>query len=333
MVTGSDTLKRKTVLVTGAGGFIGSHLAERLVEHVGEVRALVRYSSSGTRGWLEGSPQADHIHFYYGDICDRDFMLKAMGGVDVVFHLAALIGIPYSYHSPDAYVRTNVLGTTNVLQVARDLGTERILVTSTSEVYGTALHVPISEDHPKQPQSPYSATKIAADSIAESFWRSFEMPIGIVRPFNTFGPRQSARAVIPTIISQCIAGSEAIRLGNLAPTRDLNFVANTVDAFLVCATHPAALGTAINFGYGQEISIGDLARRIINLIGSGAEVVSEDERLRPSASEVARLLADNEKARRLLGWQPRISLDQGLQRTIDWVRQHMNVYRPREYAV
>ena len=331
--TPGTSLGGRNVLVTGAGGFIGSHLTERLAAEGANVRAMVRYSSSGSRGWLERSPHAAGIDFRYGDISDRDFVRKAMDGCDVVFHLAALIGIPYSYVSPDAYVRTNIVGTMNVLEAARQLGTGRVLITSTSEVYGTALTAPISEEHPKQPQSPYSATKIAADCMAESFWRSFDLPVGIVRPFNTFGPRQSARAVIPTIISQCLAGAEEIRLGNLSPTRDLNYVDNTVDGFLAAADGDAAMGQALNFGFGQEISIGDLAERIVSLTGSNARIVSEEQRLRPDRSEVERLLADNTKAREATGWEPRVGLDEGLTRTIEWMREHLGAYRVGEYMV
>lgn len=327
------SLSGRTVLVTGAGGFIGSHLAERLVAEGATVRAMVRYSSSGMRGWLENSEHAGDIDFRYGDISDRDFTLSTMQGCDVVFHLAALIGIPYSYVSPDAYVRTNVVGTTNVLEAARRLETPRVLITSTSEVYGTALTAPIAESHPKQPQSPYSATKIAADCIAESFWRSFGLPVSIVRPFNTFGPRQSARAVIPTIISQCLAGAKEIRLGNLTPTRDLNYVDNTVEGFLAAAVSDAAVATAVNFGYGEEISIGDLAQRIIELTGSDAKIVSEDQRLRPDQSEVERLLADNTLAREATGWTPKVGLDEGLTRTIEWMESNIGAYRVGEYMV
>ena len=331
--SGGSTLEGRTVLVTGAGGFIGSHLAERLAADGAKVRAMVRYSSGGSRGWLEASKHAEAIDFRYGDISDRDFVRNAMDGCEVVFHLAALIGIPYSYVSPDAYVRTNIVGTMNVLEGARQLETPRTLITSTSEVYGTALTAPIDEGHPKQPQSPYSATKIAADCMAESFWRSFDLPVGIVRPFNTFGPRQSARAVIPTIISQCLAGAEEIRLGNLTPTRDLNYVDNTVEGFLAAADSDAAIGQAMNFGFGEEISIGDLAERIVALTGSKARVVSEDQRLRPDRSEVERLLADNTRAREATGWTPRVGLDEGLRRTIEWMQGNLGAYRVGEYMV
>lgn len=332
-MTATGDLKNKTVLVTGAGGFIGSHLAERLVGEAGKVKSMVRYSSTGTRGWLDKSERAADMEFVYGDISDRDFVEASMKGVDVVFHLAALIGIPYSYVSPDAYVRTNIEGTMNVLQVARSMATEKVLVTSTSEVYGTALIAPIPESHPKQPQSPYSATKIAADCLAESFWRTYDLPVGIVRPFNTFGPRQSQRAVIPTIITQCLAGAKSIKLGNLTPTRDLNFVDNTVDAFVVASKSSASVGTALNFGYGQEISIGDLAKLIIELTGADCEVESEDMRLRPEKSEVERLLADNSAAKAALGWNPQVSLGDGLKRTIEWMRANIGRYRVGEYTV
>lgn len=328
-----SALSGKQVLVTGAGGFIGSHLAERLVAEGANVRAMVRYSSTGTRGWLDRSERASDMEFVYGDISDRDFVRGAMKDCAVVFHLAALIGIPYSYVSPDAYVRTNIVGTTNVLEAGRQLETPKILVTSTSEVYGTALTAPISEDHPKQPQSPYSATKISADCIAESFWRSFDMPVTIVRPFNTFGPRQSARAVIPTIISQCLGGAKEIRLGSLTPTRDLNYVSNSVEGFLSAAIADGIGGDALNFGFGQEISIGDLAKKIIALTGSDATIVSEEKRLRPDRSEVERLLADNSLAKAKTGWEPAIGLDEGLQLTIDWMRENLGAYRVGEYMV
>jgi len=322
----------KTVLVTGAGGFIGSHLAERLVESRAKVRALVHYNALGSKGWLDSSPALDQISVMAGDVCDRDSVRAAMEGAEVVFHLAALIAIPYSYRAPDSYVRTNVVGTLNVLQAARDLGVGRVVHTSTSEVYGTARYVPIDEAHPLQGQSPYSASKIGADKMAEAFHLSFGLPVTTVRPFNTFGPRQSARAVIPTIISQCLNGGP-VRLGSLHPTRDLNFVSNTVDGFLRAALESAAIGKTINLGSGREISIGDLAALIGRMMDHRLELVSEDQRVRPEKSEVERLLASNELAGSLLNWRPVVSLEEGLQRTIDWVKANRERYRATTYTI
>jgi len=322
----------KTVLITGAGGFIGSHLTERLTELNARVRAMVHYNALGSAGWLDASPWRDKIEVVAGDIRDRDSVKTAMQGVEVVFHLAALIAIPYSYRAPDSYVRTNVGGTLNVLQSARELGVKRIVHTSTSEVYGTARLVPIDEAHPLQGQSPYSASKIGADKMAEAFHLSFGLPVVTVRPFNTFGPRQSARAVIPTIIAQCLNG-RTVRLGSLHPTRDLNYVSNTVDGFLRAALVPAAIGRTINLGSGREISIGDLAALIGRLMDSPISVVSEDERIRPENSEVERLLADNALAASLLKWQPAIGLEEGLRRTIEWVKANREKYRPDTYTI
>jgi NAD dependent epimerase/dehydratase len=322
----------KTVLVTGAGGFIGSHLTERLAELKAKVRALVHYNALGSSGWLDASPWRDKIEVLAGDICDRDSVRTAMQGTEVVFHLAALIAIPYSYRAPDSYVRTNVVGTLNVLQSARELGIGRVVHTSTSEVYGTARYVPIDEAHPLQGQSPYSASKIGADKMAEAFHLSFGLPVVTVRPFNTFGPRQSARAVIPTIITQALKG-KTVRLGSLHPTRDLNFVANTVDGFLLAAATPAAVGRTINLGSGREISIGDLAALIGRLMDCPITVKSEDQRIRPEKSEVERLLASNALAASLLKWQPAISLDEGLRQTIEWVKANRDKYRPNTYTI
>lgn len=322
----------KRVLVTGAGGFIGSHLTERLVELGASTRAFVHYNAMGTWGWLDQSPTRGEVDVLAGDICDRDSVRKAMHGVEIVFHLAALIAIPYSYQAPASYVRTNVEGTLNVLQAGRDLGVERLIHTSTSEVYGTAQYVPMDEKHPLQGQSPYSASKIGADKMAEAFHRSFNFPVVTVRPFNTFGPRQSARAVIPAIITQCMAG-EIVRLGNLAPTRDLNYVANTVDGFVRSAAQPGILGKTINLGSGREISMGDLANLIAKLMGSPIRIEQDEERLRPDGSEVDRLLADNNLARSLLDWKPATDLETGLQITIDWMKQHMERYRKNDYII
>ncbi len=320
------------MLVTGAGGFIGSHLTERLVQAGARTRALVHYNALGTWGWLDHSPHREAIDVIAGDITDYHSVRAAVQGIEVVFHLAALIAIPYSYQAPDSYVKTNIQGTLNVLQAARELGTARIIHTSTSEVYGTARYVPIDEQHPLQGQSPYAASKIGADKLAEAFHRSYGTPVVTVRPFNTFGPRQSARAVIPAIITQCLTG-ETVRLGNLHPTRDLVYVANTVDGFIKAAEAPDAIGRTINLGSGREISIGDLAALIIRLVGRDMTITTEQQRMRPEQSEVNRLLADNTLARQLLGWEPSVSLEEGLTRTIEWLREHMERYRPGVYAV
>ena len=321
----------KKVLVTGAAGFIGSHLTETLVARGAGVTAFARYNSNGAVGWLDGSPVRDDIKVVSGDIRDYESVLLAMTGVDVVLHLAALIGIPYSYEAPGAYVETNITGTLNVLQAARMLGTERIVHTSTSETYGSALRVPIDEEHPYQGQSPYSATKIGADMLAQSFFLSFNLPVVTVRPFNTYGPRQSTRAVIPTIITQAL-GSNEIRLGSLTPTRDMNFVLDTVEGFIAAAAAgPDAIGEAINLGTGKEISIGDLAEKINNLVGRDVPVVCENNRMRPEGSEVDRLCADASKAAKLLGWTPAHTLDEGLNQTIDWVRENLERFRVGQY--
>lgn len=322
----------KKVLVTGGGGFIGSHLVEKLVALGARTRALVHYNARGSWGWLDQSAVATEVEIVAGDICDPGSVNGVTDGVEIVFHLAALIAIPYSYTAPESYVRTNVQGTLNALQAARQFGVSRFLHTSTSEVYGTARTVPIHETHALQGQSPYSASKIGADKIAESFHLSFGVPVVVVRPFNTFGPRQSARAVIPTIISQLLDGSGVIKLGSLHPTRDLNFVANTVEGYVAAAEHDAAIGQTINFGSNREITIGDLAQLIIRLVGTDAHIESESQRLRPAQSEVERLLADNSRARELLGWEPRVTLEEGLQRTIEWLRENRHWYRTGIYA-
>jgi len=321
----------KRVLVTGAGGFIGSHLAERLVELGADVQALVHYNALGTWGWLDRSPRRAEMTVIAGDVCDRDSVRQAMQGAEIVFHLAALIAIPYSYHAPLSYVRTNVEGTLNVLQAARELGVERVVHTSTSEVYGTARRVPMDEEHPLQGQSPYSASKIAADKLAEAFYLSFGLPVVTLRPFNTYGPRQSARAVIPTIITQALTGP-VVRLGSLTPRRDLNYVSDTVAGFVCVAGAPGAIGQVINVGSGQEITIGDLARTILDLLGRDLPIVCEEQRIRPENSEVERLCADNRQAR-ALGWQPQVTLQEGLLRTIAWVEEHLEQYRPAIYAI
>jgi NAD dependent epimerase/dehydratase len=315
-------LAGKKVLVTGADGFIGSHLVEALLDEGIDVKSFVYYNSFNSWGWLDTLDEQVRtgLDVFAGDVRDPNGMRTAMQGCDAVFHLAALIGIPFSYHSPDSYVDTNVKGTLNVLQAARDLELERVVVTSTSEVYGTALSVPITEDHPLQGQSPYSASKIGADKIAESFHLSFDLPVTTVRPFNTYGPRQSERAVIPTIIGQLLRGAETIELGALSPTRDLTYVTDTAAGFIALAESDAAIGRAINLGVGEEISIGDLAERIISVSGSEAQVVSTEERSRPEGSEVQRLLSDNSLAKELTSWSPQVSLDEGLALTIEWFR-------------
>ncbi|MGC8960709.1 MAG: SDR family NAD(P)-dependent oxidoreductase [Chloroflexia bacterium] len=324
----------KTVLVTGAGGFIGSHLTERLAREGARVRAFVRYTSRHDIGLLAFLPQdlLRDIEVIYGDLRDGEAVRAAMKGVEVAFHLGALISIPYSYLHPREVVETNVLGTLNILLAARDLGTARVVHTSTSEVYGTAQYVPIDERHPLQGQSPYSASKIGADRLAESFYRSFSLPVVILRPFNTYGPRQSARAVIPTIITQVLAGRE-VCLGALEPRRDFTYVSDTVEGFLRIAAVPGVEGEEINLGAGESISIGDLAHKIMLLLGRELPIVCEKERLRPSLSEVMHLQADNAKARKLLGWEARVSLEEGLRRTIDWIGEHMALYRPGIYEV
>lgn len=325
----------KKVLVTGADGFIGSHLTELLVEKGYQVKAFTFYNSFNTWGWLDTLPQnkMKDVEIFAGDIRDPNGVREAMRGVDGVFHLAALIAIPFSYHSPDSYVDTNIKGTLNVLQAARELETERIMVTSTSEVYGTAQYVPIDERHPFQGQSPYSATKIGADRLAESFYRSFSLPVTIVRPFNTYGPRQSARAVIPTIISQLLSGKEEIRLGSLTPTRDFNYVKDTAAGFLAIAESEQTIGEEINIATQQEISIGDLAHEIIRQINPGARIVCDEQRLRPEKSEVNRLLGSNEKIRRLTMWEPRYTFEQGIRETIEWMRGNMESYKSDIYNI
>lgn len=324
-----------TTLITGADGFIGSHLTEALLEAGYNVKAFVYYNSFNNWGWLDTLPKEklSQIEIFTGDIRDPNGVRTAMKDVDMVFHLAALIAIPFSYHSPDSYVDTNIKGTLNVLQAARDLETSRVLVTSTSEVYGTAQYVPIDEKHPFQGQSPYSATKIGADRLAESFYRSFDMPISIVRPFNTYGPRQSARAVIPTIISQLLAGKEEIKLGSLIPTRDFNFVKDTANGFIEIARLDRTIGEEINIATQQEISIGELAQEIINQINPKAKIICEEQRLRPEKSEVNRLLGSNEKIKRLTNWRPQYTFEQGIQETIEWMKQNMDAYKTDIYNV
>ena len=320
------------VLVTGAGGFIGSHLVERLVTLGADVRALVRYTSTGHSGWLDTSSLRPEMSVDLGDVRDYFCIRQAMSGRDVVFHLAALIGIPYSYRAAQSYLHTNIEGTLNVLQAARELGTKRIVCTSTSEVYGTAKYVPMNEEHPLQGQSPYSASKIAADKLADSYYRSFGVPVTIARPFNTYGPRQSARAVVPTIITQALCGAE-ILLGSLAPTRDFNFVSDTVEGFVSTMSSEQAVGQTINFGTGKDVSIGELVSIIGRLLGKDLKVRTEEERVRPDTSEVGRLCADASKARSLLAWGPRITLEDGLGQTVEWIQGNLQSYRDGSYVV
>jgi NAD dependent epimerase/dehydratase len=327
-------LAKQRILVTGAGGFIGSHLVERLVKEGARVRALVHYNSRNDWGLLELLPKdvLAEVEVVSGDVQDPFSVRSAIKGRDVVYHLASLIAIPYSYIAPQTYVATNVLGAVNVMQGALAEGVKSVVHTSTSECYGTAQYVPIDEKHPLQGQSPYSASKIGADMIAESYWRSFGLPVATIRPFNTYGPRQSARAVIPTIISQALAGSD-VKLGSLMPTRDLNYVEDTVDGFIRVSACEEAVGQVTNIGSGREISIGELAGLILRMLGSGSRVVSDEQRMRPEKSEVERLLCNNDKAQQMLDWQPRVTLEEGLRRTIDWVKSHRDRYKPELYNV
>jgi len=327
----------KKILVTGADGFIGSHLTEELIKQGYEVRAFVFYNSFNSWGWIDSFPEEikNKIEIFAGDIRDPNGIRVAMESCDTVFHLAALIGIPFSYHSPDSYVDTNIKGTLNILQAAKLLNTKRVLVTSTSEVYGTAQYVPIDEKHPFQGQSPYSATKIGADRIAESFFRSFELPVTIVRPFNTYGPRQSARAVIPTIISQLLNGIEEIILGDLTPIRDFVFVKDTVNGFIEIAKSQKTIGEEINIATQSEISIGDLAQTIINIINPQAKIICDKQRIRPEKSEVKRLCGSNEKLKKLTNWQQIYFLKDGLKETIDWFsnKENLKGYKYEIYNV
>jgi len=320
-------LSGKKVLVTGADGFMGSHLVESLMKEGCKVRAFVYYNSFNSCGWLDTFPKEElkKIDVFAGDVRDHNCVRKAVTGADAVFHLAALIGIPFSYNAPDSYVDTNIKGTLNILQACRDAGTKRIIVTSTSEVYGTARHVPIGESHPLQPQSPYSASKIGADSIAESFHKSFGLPVVIARPFNTYGPRQSARAVMPTIITQLLSGAKAVKLGSLHPTRDMNYVSDICSGFIHLAECDKAIGKAVNIGSGSEISIRGLASMIIKKINPKARVVSEDARKRPENSEVERLVCDNTLIKKLTGWKPEVTLEEGISTTIEWFRNKKNL--------
>ena len=330
----SNNWEGRKILVTGAGGFIGSHLVEALVEKGASVRAFIRYNSRNDVGALSLVPKevVDHVEIEFGDLRDLPAVQEVIKGISYVFHLGALISIPYSYLHPAEVVETNLVGTMNVLLAARNSGVERVIHTSTSEVYGTALHVPIDENHPLQAQSPYSASKIGADKLVESFFRSYNLPIVTLRPFNTYGPRQSARAVIPTIISQALT-QNTIRLGNLDSRRDLTYVTDTVEGFLKVAEASGVEGATFNLGSGNEVRIGDLAREIISIIGKPIKIVVDPNRLRPEKSEVQRLLSDNSLAREKLSWGPKTSLSQGLKSTIAWVKDHMHLYRPDIYQV
>lgn len=321
------------ILITGAAGFIGSHLTEFLVEKGFNVKVFIRYNSKNNWGWLEDSKIKNEIEIISGDIRDYDSVYNALKGCDVVFHLAALIGIPYSYVSPKAYIETNITGTYNILQSCREHNVQQLLITSTSETYGTAQYVPIDEDHPMVGQSPYSASKIAADQIAISYYRSFKLPLKIVRPFNTYGPRQSARAIIPTVITQLLNGNEQIKLGNLAPTRDLTFVKDTCKGFLEIFKSDKLFGEITNIGMSSEISIGDLVNKIANLVGKEVEIITEEERVRPDKSEVERLYCSNKKLIENTNWKSDYDLDKGLSETIEWLKNNLTSYKHDIYNV
>ena len=330
-------LTGKKVLVTGADGFIGSHLVEQLIQEGCKVKAFCYYNSFNSWGWLDTLPQSilEQIEVFTGDIRDPNGVRTAMKDIDVVFHLAALIAIPFSYHSPDSYIDTNVKGTLNIVQAAKDLGIERVLVTSTSEVYGTAQYIPIDEKHPRQPQSPYSASKIGADCIADSFYRSFDLPLTIVRPFNTFGPRQSARAVIPTIITQLLNGMEEIKLGDITPTRDLLYVKDTANGFIEIAKSDKLIGHDCNIATQSEITVGDLAQELINQINPKAIIISDEQRLRPEKSEVFRLYGSNSKIKEYTNWEQKYSLKEGLAETVAWFsnKENLKQYKAGIYNI
>ncbi len=327
-------LESKRVLVTGAGGFIGSHLTERLVDLGAQVTAFLRYNSRADEAMIGLLPpeKKKKITIIYGELRQSETVKRAMKNIDIVFNLAALISIPYSYLHPQEVIETNTLGTLNVLTAAREEVVEKVVQTSTSEVYGTAQYVPIDEKHPKQPQSPYSASKIAADAIALSFYYSFNLPVAVIRPFNTYGPRQSDRAVIPAIISQALV-KKKILFGSTTPTRDFNFVSDTVEGFIKIAESESSIGEEINIGSGFEISIGDLAEKIVLLAGKEVKLIKDEKRVRPEKSEVERLLADNSKAKKLLDWSPRVSFDVGLKMTIEWIKDHPDFYKPDIYKI
>jgi dTDP-glucose 4,6-dehydratase len=324
----------RQVLITGAGGFIASHLIERLVTEGAQVRAFVRYNSRNDVGMLRlaSTEVFSALEIAQGDLRDVEAVRKAVKGVDTVFHLGALIAIPYSYVNPREVIDVNIMGTLNVLMAARDTNVRRVVHTSTSEVYGTAKYTPIDEKHPLQGQSPYSASKIGADKIAESFYRSFDVPVVTLRPFNTYGPRQSARAVIPTIITQALTRDE-VKLGSLDPMRDFTYAADTANGFVCAAEAENVLGEDINLGNDNTIRIGDLAEKIFNIIGKTPKIVADQQRIRPGKSEVMKLWASNQKARERIGWEPRVSLDEGLKRTVEWISSHLDLYRPDQYTV
>ena len=324
------------VLITGAGGFIGSNLVEELVKKGMKVRAFIHYNSRNSWGNLEllSSKILNEVEIFTGNIEDPFSVKKAVKNCDTVFHLAALIGIPYSYIAPESYVNTNVKGTLNVMQACLDENVEKIIHTSTSETYGSAIYTPIDEKHPLQGQSPYSASKIGADKIAESYYLSFSLPVATIRPFNTYGPGQSARAIIPTIISQVLTTkTNKIKLGSLSPVRDLNFVKDTINGFINIAENERSIGEVINIGFGKGITIGELAERIINFINPKIEIICDEKRIRPDKSEVIKLICNNEKAKRLVNWQPNYTLDKGLEETIQFIREHLNIYKPEIYNV
>jgi len=323
----------KKILITGSEGFIGSHLTEILVQKGYQIKAFVKYNFLNNWGWLETSKYKNDIEVYTGDIRDFDSVYDAMKDCDFVFHLAALIGIPYSYVSPLAYIKTNTEGTYNVLEAARKLNIERVVHTSTSEIYGTAQYVPIDEKHPYNPQSPYAASKAGADHLALSYFRSFGTPVTVVRPFNTYGPRQSARAIIPTIISQILSGKKEIELGNLSPTRDLNFVKDTATGFYTVGLHEKTIGDVFNLGTGKEISIGELVNKIIELCGKNVKIKQDITRIRPGKSEVERLLCDSSKTRELTGWKPKYTLEKGLKETIQWIEKNLHYFKTDIYNV
>lgn len=327
----------RKALVTGADGFIGSHLVEHLLDHGYSVRAFVYYNSFNSYGWLDSlsKDKKEKIDFFVGDVRDSNGVRVAMEGMDVIFHLAALISIPFSYHSPDSYIDTNIKGNLNILQAAKLLNTEKVLVTSTSEVYGSAQYIPIDEKHPLQGQSPYSASKIGADRIAESFYKSFDLPVSIVRPFNTYGPRQSARAIIPTIITQLLNNITEIELGDISPTRDLLYVKDTVAGFQKIAESSTTIGEEINIATQKEISIKELAETLINIINPNAKIIQKEERFRPCKSEVTRLLGSNNKIQKLTTWKPQYNLENGLKKTIDWFsnKDNLKLYKHDIYNI
>ncbi len=324
--------KARRVLVTGGEGFIGSTLVEKLVSEGAQVRALAHYNPFGNHGWLDPEIHSE-VEVLPGDVRDAERVFTAVDGCDVVFHLAALIGIPYSYLAPDSYVQVNVMGTQNVANACRRANVERLIHTSTSETYGTALSVPINEDHPLQPQSPYSASKIGGDMMALSYFHAFELPVAVVRPFNTYGPRQSTRAVIPTILAQLHSGATEIKLGSITPTRDFTYVDDTAAGFMAVAACDQAIGQVVNIGSGTEISIGGLVELLIKITGSSAVIDTDESRIRPSGSEVERLLCDNTRAKQWAGWEPRVSLEEGLRQTSEWIAQNLDRLHTSGYAV